>query len=76
MGHLHDALARPMTCWISAAAGGDEVFRLLALARIIERTSNIDALRLLEETGLAPPSYATLNGGYPNTPGSVAAEAA
>jgi hypothetical protein len=43
------------------AAGGDEVFRLLVLARIIEPTSKLDAARVLEEAGLAAPSYATLN---------------
>ena len=42
------------------AAGGDEVFRDLVLARIIEPTSKVDALRVLEETGVAPPSYPTL----------------
>jgi Transposase DDE domain len=62
MGHLHDALSRAYdVLGFSRAAGGDEVFRLLALARIIEPTSKLDALRVLEEAGLAPPSYATLN---------------
>jgi hypothetical protein len=62
MGHLHDALSRAYdVLGFGRAAGGDEVFRLLALARIIEPTSKRDALRVLEEAGLAPPSYATLN---------------
>ena len=43
------------------AAGGDEVFRLLVLARIIEPTSKADSLRVLDETGVAGPSYPTLN---------------
>jgi hypothetical protein len=42
------------------AAGGDEVFRDLVLARIIEPVSKLDSLRVLEEAGLAPASYATL----------------
>ena len=43
------------------AADGDEVFRQLVLARIIEPTSKQDSLRVLAETGVDPvPSYATL----------------
>jgi Transposase DDE domain len=41
--------------------GGDEVFRQLVLARIIEPTSQADSLRVIEETGVAPVSYPTLN---------------
>jgi hypothetical protein len=33
------------------AGGGDEVFRQLVLARIIEPTSKLDSLRVLEEAG-------------------------
>jgi hypothetical protein len=33
------------------AAGGDEVFRQLVLARIIEPPSKQDSLRVLEEVG-------------------------
>jgi len=62
MGHLHDALSRAYdVVGFGCAAGGDEVFRLLVLARIIEPTSKLDAARVLEEAGLAAPSYATLN---------------
>ena len=43
------------------AADGDEVFRQLVLARIIEPTSKADSLRVLDETGVAGPSYPTLN---------------
>lgn len=43
------------------AAEGDEVFRQLVLARIIEPTSKADSLRVIEETGVAPVSYPTLN---------------
>ena len=35
-----------------AATGGDEVFRQLVLARIIEPTSKLDSLRVLEEAGV------------------------
>ena len=43
------------------AADGDEVFRQLVLARIVEPTSKADSLRVLDETGVAGPSYPTLN---------------
>ena len=46
---------------MDTAAGADEVFRELVLARIIEPTSKIDSLRVLDETGVAGPSYPTLN---------------
>jgi hypothetical protein len=42
------------------AAGGDEVFRQLVLARIVEPTSKLDSLRVLSEVGIASASYATL----------------
>ena len=42
------------------AAGGDEVFRDLVLARIIEATSKQDSLRVLAETGFEPVSYRTI----------------
>jgi len=62
MGHLHDALSRAYdVLGLGRAAGGDEVFRQLVLARIIEPTSKLDAARVLEEAGLAAPSYATIN---------------
>ena len=61
MGHLLDALEHAYrVLGFGDAAGGDEVFRLLVLARIIEPASKIDSLRVLEEAGIAPPSYATL----------------
>jgi hypothetical protein len=43
------------------AAEGDEAFRQLVLARIIEPTSKADSLRVIDETGVAPVSYPTLN---------------
>ena len=36
------------------------MFRHLVLARIIEPVSKLDSLRVLEEAGIAPASYATL----------------
>jgi Transposase DDE domain len=61
MGHLWDALGRAYD-WLgfADAAEGDEVFRQLVLARIIEPTSKLDSLRVLEEVGVAPVSYRTL----------------
>ena len=44
----------------AVAAGGDEVFRDLVLARIIEPTSKLDAARVLEEAGVVPASYPTI----------------
>jgi Transposase DDE domain len=61
MGHLLDALARGYdVLGFGRAAGGDEVFGQLVLARIIEPASKLDSLRVLEEAGVAPASYATL----------------
>jgi hypothetical protein len=59
--HLWDALCRAYdSLGFDHATGGDEVFRAVVLARIIEPTSKLDALRVLEEAGVAAPSYATL----------------
>jgi len=61
MGHLWDALARGYeVLGFDAATDGDEVFRALVLARIIEPTSKLDALRVLGEAGIDSPSYPTL----------------
>jgi hypothetical protein len=61
MAHLWEALCRAYDVLGFAKAGqGDEVFRQLVLARIIEPTSKQDSLRVLEEAGIQPPSYATL----------------
>jgi hypothetical protein len=62
MGHLWDALAHAYTVvGLEEAAGGDEVFRDLVLARIIEPTSKLDSARVLEEVGVAAASYPTVN---------------
>ena len=48
MGHLWDALSRAYDALgFPQATGHDEVFRQLALARIIEPTSKQDSLRVL-----------------------------
>src|SRR5438094_2339760 len=60
MGHLWDALSHAYdVVGFERAAGGDEVFRQLVLARIIEPTSKLDSLRVLEEVGIDPPIYRT-----------------
>ena len=46
---------------LEQAVGGDEVFRDLVLARIIEPTSKLDSARVLAEAGIAPVSYPTVN---------------
>ena len=61
MGCLLDALEHAYrVLGFDRAAGGDEVFGQLVLARIIEPVSKLDALRVLEEAGVAAASYATL----------------
>jgi Transposase DDE domain len=61
MGVLLDALAHAYRALgLEVATGGDEVFAQLVLARIIEPVSKLDSLRVLEEAGLLPASYATL----------------
>ena len=42
------------------AAGSDDVFRDLVLARIIEPVSKLDSLRVLDEAGVAAASYRTV----------------
>lgn len=56
--HLWDALCRVYdVLGFDQATGGDEVFRQLVCARIIEPTSKQDSLRVLDETGVAGPSF-------------------
>nr|WP_141134793.1 IS1634 family transposase [Haloechinothrix alba] len=62
MGHLWDALSQAYDALgFDVAAEGDEVFRGLVLARIIEPTSKVDSLRVLDEVGVVAPSYRTVN---------------
>jgi hypothetical protein len=61
MGCLLDALSRAFeVLGFGQAAGTDEVFRDLVLARIIEPASKLDSLRVLEEAGAAAVSYRTV----------------
>ena len=61
MGCLLGALERGyQVLGLDAAAGGDGVFRDLVLARLIEPASKPGSLRVLEEAGVAPPSYRTV----------------
>src|SRR5215510_3685728 len=55
MGCLLDAMERGYrVLGFAGAAGGDEVFALLVLARIIEPVSKLDSLRVLDEAGRPP----------------------
>jgi hypothetical protein len=61
MAHLWDGLcAAYRVLGLESATKGDNVFRDLVLARIIEPTSKVDAERVLTEVGVAPASYATV----------------
>jgi hypothetical protein len=61
MGYLLDALEHAYrVLGFEDAAGGDEVFRQLVIARIIEPASKLDSARVLEEAGVAPASYPTV----------------
>ena len=61
MGCLLDALEHAYrVLGFDQAAGRDEVFRDLVLARIIEPVSKLDSLRVLEEAGAAAASYRTV----------------
>jgi hypothetical protein len=60
-GHLWEGLCRVyQVLGFDTATGGDEVFRDLVLARIIEPTSKADSLRVLAETGVEPVDYRTV----------------
>ncbi|WP_041254102.1 IS1634 family transposase [Frankia sp. EAN1pec] len=60
-GHLLDALARGYEALgFGAVTGRDEVFQALVLARVVEPTSKLDSLRVLEEVGAPAPSYRTV----------------
>jgi hypothetical protein len=62
MGCLLDALERAWrVLGFDHAAGRDEVFFQLVAARIIEPASKLDSLRVLEEAGVTPVSYPTVN---------------
>ena len=59
--HLWDALCRVYDrVGFRAATGGDEVFRSLVLARLVEPVSKLDTIRVLTELGISPPGYRTI----------------
>jgi Transposase DDE domain len=61
MGHLAGAIEHVYrVLGFEDAAGGDEMFRHLVLARIIEPASKLDTLRVLQEAGVPGGSYRTL----------------
>jgi len=50
--HLWDALSTAYSAvGLDRSAGGDEVFKQLVLARIVEPTSKLEAIRVLDEIG-------------------------
>ena len=59
--HLWEALGTAYRVLGLDRACGDEVFRQLVLARLIEPTSKLDSIRVLAELGIAAPSYPTIN---------------
>jgi hypothetical protein len=60
-GHLLDALDRAYrVLGLEEAASGDDVFRQLVLARIIEPVSKLDSIRVVEEAGVALASCRTI----------------
>jgi len=60
-GHLWDGLCRAYDgLGFAEAADGDEVFRGLVAARIIEPTSKLDSARVLAEAGVESVSYSTI----------------
>lgn len=60
-GLLWDAIGVAFTALgLDMACGGDEVLFQLVAARIIEPTSKLDSLRVIEEAGAVPASYRTV----------------
>ena len=56
--HLWDALCLAYDrLGFDGACGGDEVFKALVLARLVEPTSKLATIRVLEELGISPPGY-------------------
>jgi len=59
---LWDALCLAyISLGFDAACEADEVFKALVLARLIEPTSKLATIRVLEEIGIPAPSYPTIN---------------
>ena len=65
--HLWDALCLAYArLGFDGVCGDDEVFRALALARLVEPTSKLEAIRVLDELGIGAPSYRTIKRRLPN----------
>jgi hypothetical protein len=65
--HLWDALqVGYRVLGFEGACDHDEVFQALVLARAVEPTSKLEAIRVLEEIGIAAPSYPTINRRLPS----------
>lgn len=59
--HLWEALAGGYRAvGLEGTCAGDEVFKQLVLARLVEPTSKLDSIRVLDEIGITPPSYPTI----------------
>ena len=60
--HLWDALCSAYrVLGFDAVSDHDGVFQALVLARLIEPTSKLATIRVLEEIGITAPSYPTIN---------------
>jgi len=58
---LWDVLERAYrTLGLDRACVNDDVFKALVLARLIEPTSKLDTIRVLDEVGIPTPSYRTI----------------
>jgi len=58
---LWDVLERAYrSLGLDRACGNDDVFKALVLARLIEPTSKLDTIRVLDEVGIPAPSYRTI----------------
>ena len=64
--HLWETLSTAYRVLGLDRAFGDEVFRQLVLARVIEPTSKLDSIRVLAELGIAAPSYPTIKRRLPD----------
>lgn len=61
-GHLIDAIEHAYTTLgLDDAAGGDEVFRNLVIARLVQPGSKLDSVETLAEIGIPSASYPTIN---------------
>jgi hypothetical protein len=58
--HLWESLGTAYRALGLDRACDDEVFQQLVLARLVEPTSKLDSIRVLEELGIAAPSYPTI----------------